>query len=79
MLTDFSGQNTYSTVIVVGNCGIDAAWELCAIYPNPSAGIFTLLFTGDKTLVSSIEIFNAIGEKSYTNQLGFNRRLIYPT
>jgi Ice-binding-like/Secretion system C-terminal sorting domain len=64
MLTDFGGQNTYSTVIIVGNCGTNTAGTF-AIYPNPSAGIFTLLFSGDKTLVSSIEIFNAVGEKVY--------------
>jgi Ice-binding-like/Secretion system C-terminal sorting domain len=64
MLTDFGGQNTYSIVIVVGRCGIDAAGNF-AIYPNPSAGIFTLLYPGDRTQVSSIEIFNAGGEKVY--------------
>jgi hypothetical protein len=64
MLTDFAGQNTYSIVILVGNCGIDNV-ESFNIYPNPSVGTFTLLFTGDRAQIASIEIFNSVGEKVY--------------
>ena len=35
------------------------------LYPNPSTGTFTLLFTGDKTRISSTGIFNSVGEKVY--------------
>ncbi|HEV3327472.1 MAG TPA: ice-binding family protein [Puia sp.] len=69
MLTAFDGQNTYSIVIAVGKCGIDTA-ESFTLYPNPSTGKFTLLFIGDKTQVSSTEIFNSAGEKVYES-IGF--------
>jgi Ice-binding-like/Secretion system C-terminal sorting domain len=69
MLTDFGGVNTYSIVITVQKCGIDTT-ESFTLYPNPSTGAFTLLFTGDKTQVSSIEIFNSVGEKVY-GSIGF--------
>jgi hypothetical protein len=69
MLTNFDWQNTYSIVITVGKCGIDPA-EGFAVYPNPSTGTFTLLFSGDKTEVSSIDIFNSAGEKAYES-IGF--------
>jgi hypothetical protein len=64
MLTNFLEQNTYSSVIVVGECGIDAAQSF-AIYPNPTTGTFTLLCAGDHTQISSTEIFNALGGKVY--------------
>jgi len=69
LLTNFDGQNTYSIVITVGKCGNDAA-ESFTLYPNPSTGTFTLLFTGDKNQVSSTEIFNSGGEKVY-GSIGF--------
>jgi hypothetical protein len=64
MLTAFDGENAYSIVITVGKCGMDTT-ESFTLYPNPSTGAFTLLFTGDRTLVSSIEIFNSVGERVY--------------
>ena len=64
MLTDFDGQNTYSIAIPVGKCGIETA-ESLTLYPNPSFGTFTLLFTGDKSQVSLTEIFNSLAEKVY--------------
>jgi hypothetical protein len=73
MLTDFDGQNTYSIVISVGKCGVDTAGSF-TLYPNPSTGIFNVLFTGDKTQVSSTEIFNSIGEKIYES-IGFQSTL----
>jgi hypothetical protein len=73
MLTAFDGGNTYSIVIAVGKCGIGTI-ENFTVYPNPSAGVFTLLFTGDKTQISSIEIFNSIGEQVY-GSIGFQSTL----
>jgi hypothetical protein len=66
MLTAFDGENTYSIVITVGKCGMDIAGTF-ALYPNPSTGTFTLSYTGDRTLVSSIEIFNDAGEQVYAS------------
>jgi hypothetical protein len=64
MLTAFDGENTYSIVITVGKCGMDTAGSF-TLYPNPSTGTFTLSCTGDRTKVSSIEIFNSVGEQVY--------------
>jgi hypothetical protein len=69
MLTASDGENTFSIVITVGKCGMDTT-ESFTLYPNPSTGTFTLLFKGDRTLVSSIEIFNSVGEKVYES-IGF--------
>ena len=69
MLTAFDGENTYSIVITVGKCGMNTAGSF-TLYPNPSAGTFTLSYTADKTLVSSIEIFNSAGEQVY-GSIGF--------
>jgi hypothetical protein len=64
MLTALDGENTYSIVIAVGKCEMDTTGSF-TLYPNPSTGTFTLSFTGDRTLVSSIEIFNSVGEQVY--------------
>lgn len=64
MLTAFDGEHTYSIVIAVGNCGMDGAGSFI-LYPNPSTGVFTLSYTGDKTGVSAINIFNSAGEQVY--------------
>jgi hypothetical protein len=69
MLTALDGENTYSIVITVGKCGIDAAGSF-TIYPNPSTGTFTLSYTADRSQVSSIEIFDCVGEKVYES-IGF--------
>jgi hypothetical protein len=69
MLTAFDSENTYSIVIAVGKCGIDTAGSF-TLYPNPSTGKFTLSYTGDRALVSSIEIFNSAGEQVY-GSIGF--------
>jgi hypothetical protein len=73
MLTAFDGGNTYSTVITVGKCGMGTS-ESFTLYPNPSAGTFTLLFTGDRTQISSIEVFNSVGEQVYES-IGFQSTL----
>ena len=64
MLTDLTGENTYSGVIAVGSCGVDAAGSF-TLYPNPSSGAFSLLYSGDRTRVSAIEIYNSLGEQVY--------------
>jgi Ice-binding-like/Secretion system C-terminal sorting domain len=69
MLTDFNGSNTYSTIVTVEKCGLDPAAGV-ALCPNPSTGRFTLLYTGDKTQVSSIVIFNSVGEQ-VAESMGF--------
>jgi hypothetical protein len=77
MLTAFDGENTYSIVISIGKCAMNTAASF-TLYPNPSTGTFTLSFTGDRTQVSSIEIFNSVGEQVY-GSTGFHQSLIYPT
>ena len=62
--TDFGGNYKYGPVVSVKGCAVDAAEQL-TLYPNPSAGKFDLLFTGDPALVYSIEVFSAGGEKIY--------------
>jgi Secretion system C-terminal sorting domain len=63
--TDFDGNTNYGNIIQVKNCGEDDSHNL-TLYPNPSSnGKFELLYTGDKSQFSSIEIFNALGEKVY--------------
>ena len=48
-------------------CGAHDA-ENSSLYPNPSAnGKFELSYSGDKSQVISIEIFNALGEKIYAS------------
>jgi hypothetical protein len=69
MLTSFGGENTYSIVITVGNCGIETAGSF-TLYPNPSTGTFSLSYTGDRSQVSSIGIFNSVGEQVY-GSIGF--------
>jgi hypothetical protein len=69
LLTAFDGENSYSIVITVGNCGIDTAGSF-TLYPNPSTGSFTLSYTGDRTQVSSIGIFNSVGGQVY-GSIGF--------
>jgi hypothetical protein len=63
--TNLDGNTNYGKIIQVRNCG-DNGSDKITTYPNPSAsGKFELLFTGDKSQVISIGIFNALGEKIY--------------
>ena len=63
--SDFDGNTNYGNIIQVKNCVEDDSHNVM-LYPNPSAtGKFELSYTGDKSQVSSIEIFNALGEKIY--------------
>jgi hypothetical protein len=62
MLTDFAGNESYSSVVNAGNCEAIAGDNL-VLYPNPSSGKFEILFTGDKSQVYSTEIYNSVGER----------------
>jgi Ice-binding-like/Secretion system C-terminal sorting domain len=63
--TDFDGNISYGKIIQVRNCGENESDKI-STYPNPStSGKFELLFTGDKSQVISIGIFNALGQKVY--------------
>jgi len=63
--TDVDGTTNYGNIIQVKQCEMGGT-ENSALYPNPSVnGKFELSYTGDKSQVASIEIFNALGEKVY--------------
>jgi hypothetical protein len=64
MQTDFDGNNKYSVVLIVQKCSNDASGDIIP-YPNPSDGKFALLYTGDRSQVTSTKIFNVLGEKVY--------------
>jgi hypothetical protein len=63
--TDFDGNSNYGNIIQIKKCGDEDSGNL-TLYPNPSTtGKFELSYSGDRSQVSSIEIFNALGEKIY--------------
>jgi hypothetical protein len=63
--TDFDGNTNYGNIIQVTKCEQNDSENLI-LYPNPStSGKFKLSFPGDKSQVTSIEIFNALGERVY--------------
>jgi Ice-binding-like/Secretion system C-terminal sorting domain len=63
--TDFEGNANYGKVIQVRKCGENASEKL-SVYPNPStSGKFELLYSGDKSQVVSINVFNSLGQKIY--------------
>ena len=62
--TDIDNNFKYSKVITVSKCGASEEANL-SISPNPSSGQFNFNFNGDKSLISSTEIFNMQGEKIY--------------
>lgn len=66
--TDFNGKYEYWNIITTERC-IDGGIDNISIYPNTSSGKFNLVFSGDKSLVYSIEIFNAVGEKVYNSSV----------
>lgn len=61
--TDLDGKYTYSHTISINNCNEDIT-EI-NIYPNPSKGIFNLVFTNGEERVYSICIYNSLGELVY--------------
>jgi hypothetical protein len=69
--TDPDGNSDYGNIISVKSCGYDNADQL-SLYPNPStSGKFELLFTGEKSQVLSITIYNALGQNVYAS-IGFH-------
>jgi hypothetical protein len=62
--TGLYGTDTYGSIITVKNCG-NGAVANTTLYPNPSAGIFNLLYTGDRRQVYAIKVFNSNGDKVY--------------
>lgn len=62
--TDLDGNYKYSNIVAVKKCRSEDINNL-AIYPNPSAGKFDLLFKGDIGQIHSIEIFNSSGQKLF--------------
>ncbi len=71
--TDADGRLIYSKVISVEDCGWSVADNL-VILPNPSAGAFNISYTGDKSQVTSIEVFAVPGERVYYSA-GFQSRI----
>lgn len=65
--TDYDAQYSYSTVISAFDCN----WITpeIIVYPNPSEGNFTLLFSGNKDQVQAIEISDAIGSNVFSSSL----------
>jgi ice-binding like protein/type IX secretion system substrate protein len=64
MQTDFSGNYKYGNIVYIEKCATEASENLM-LYPNPSNGKFSLLYTGERDKVYSIEIFNSSGQKVY--------------
>ena len=71
--TDVDNNFKYSKVISVTRCGTSEEDNL-SISPNPSAGQFSFNFNGDKSLISSTEIFNIQGDKVYQTN-GFQAKV----
>jgi len=61
--TDYDGQFKYSEIIVLNNCGANVP-EL-SVYPNPASETLNLTFSGDKSKIVSISIYNIFGEMIY--------------
>ncbi|MEP7371812.1 MAG: ice-binding family protein [Chitinophagaceae bacterium] len=62
-LSNPDGKSQHFRTIMVKRCSEDLT-EL-TVYPNPSTGVFNLLFKGDNGKVHSVSIYNASGEKVY--------------
>jgi len=63
MQTDLDGKFTYSKVISVANC-LAGSNEL-SVYPVPANRIINLSFTGDKSKVGSIVLYDIAGKKVF--------------
>jgi hypothetical protein len=60
--TDFDNRFEYSKTIAVASCSGES---VISIFPNPSTGNFSLLYSGDKKVVNSVEVVNVLGEVVY--------------
>lgn len=64
--TDFNGDYTYESVISINKCkDFDATSFL--FFPNPSKGIFNLLYDGNKNEINEINIFDTSGKHVYSS------------
>ena len=61
--TDFDGKRTYSNIIYVESC-LSNIVDI-VVQPNPSTGIYNLSIKGDKNQLSSIDVYNVLGENVY--------------
>lgn len=62
--TDLNGYDKYGTILSVKKCNVQAE-EFLTVYPNPSVGKFELTYTGNRSEISSTQIFNIRGEKVF--------------
>jgi hypothetical protein len=70
---DSRGNYKYGDIVYLEKCGAGTN-ENVTLYPNPSAGLFEVLFQGDRNKVYSTEIFNSSGQKVY-GSTGFQSKL----
>ncbi|MFM7023186.1 MAG: T9SS type A sorting domain-containing protein [Flavobacteriales bacterium] len=70
--TDFDSRFEYSDIVSVSAC--DDHEIAFSIYPNPSSGIFSLIYSGNKNSVRSIEVMNALGQNVY-RLIGYSQML----
>ena len=59
---DFDGQVSYSRIIHIDSDGHDFSMDDIQIYPNPSSGIFSVLYSAPLT-DCQVEVFNLAGQK----------------
>jgi hypothetical protein len=76
--TDFDGKFKYSPIILVKKCREDIT-EL-TIYPNPANETLNLLYGGDTSRITSILIYNLLGEmvhysEFYQSKIVFENKL----
>jgi len=63
--TDFDGKFKYSAVAPVKKCTGNLIKGDVIVYPNPSTGTFNFLFNGDEEQVSSVDVFDVLGENVF--------------
>jgi hypothetical protein len=67
---DFDGLRSSSEIIAVINNCIDFEENRILLYPNPTRGDFSLQFTISEESAVSIEIYNTLGQRLRTSELG---------
>lgn len=60
---DYSGQFEFSPVIILEIAEAPTAFELCQNYPNPFNPVTNIRFSVAQSAITSLEVFNLIGEK----------------
>lgn len=61
--TDFNGKYEYSDALVVEDCNTDQTKLI--VFPTPSSGTVKILYSGDKQLIRSTEIYDGLGKRIY--------------